>query len=178
MTFHSIGAVVLLDSCIATNSGKRIRRLNWFDLGAITGISMLMNTPVRLMRTTWPNDIWHTWRSCSRLADIQRHWGLRIHLGKRTKRTNPLVRSFPKPKWMYHWDVAGCPDRWIPFQIEFPDRPVRSKGALSSVSSLYDHVDLVSSVQLSGKVLLKRMFRNKVCQGDPNDPKDNLPREV
>ena len=76
----------------------------------------------------------------------------------------PVQRSLGT-YWCIESDTLG-------FRIELKDKPLSRRGILSTISSVYDHLGIVSPVILTGKQILQDLCRQKV------DWDDLLPDEI
>ena len=79
----------------------------------------------------------------------------------------PIQRSLGT-FWCIESDTLGC-------RIELKDKPLSRHGILSTISSVYDPLGIVSPVILCGKVILQDLCRQNVDWDDPV-PEETLPR--
>ena len=72
----------------------------------------------------------------------------------------PVLEHALGIKWDLSTDTLG-------FSVDLPDRPLTRRGILSSVSSLYDPLGLVSPYTLQGKKIIKRLCVDGCDWDDP-----------
>ena len=61
------------------------------------------------------------------------------------------------------------------FRIELKDKPLSRRGILSTISSVYDPLGIVSPVILCGKLILQDLWRQNLDWDDPV-PEEIFPR--
>ena len=79
----------------------------------------------------------------------------------------PIQRS-PGTFWCLESDTLG-------FRMELKDKPLSRRGILSTISSVYNFLGIVSPVILSGKLILRDLCTQNVDWDDPV-PEEILPR--